>query len=211
LLLDVGGVVVRHAFELREHIESRLGLPVGAIERGGPFGPGPDADWDRVERQELSEMDYWALWTEEIGQLAGRPELTAQELWPIAYGGVQEEFLRPEMVALVEEAAAAGVRPAMLSNDLTTFHGAGWVEEVPFFRRIGTFFDAASLGARKPDPVAYTAAVEQLGLPADRVLFVDDLAENVIGASAAGLPALLFDITDPAGSTAVVRKELGLS
>jgi putative hydrolase of the HAD superfamily len=211
LLLDVGGVLVRHAFELRQHVESRLGLAPGTIERGGPFGPGADPDWDRVERQELSEMDYWAAWTEEIGRLAGRPDLTAQELWPIAYAGAEEDFLRPEMVTLVEEAATAGIRPAMLSNDLTTFHGAGWVEEVPFFRRIGTFFDAASLGARKPDPVAYTAAVERLGLSADGVLFVDDLPENVFGASAAGLPAVLFDITDPAGSTAVVRKELGLS
>jgi putative hydrolase of the HAD superfamily len=210
LLLDVGGVVVRHAFELREHIESRLGLPAGAIERGGPFGPGPDARWDRVERQGLSEMDYWLEWTEEIGRLAGRPDLTVEELWPLAYAGAEEEFLRPEMVALVDEATATGVRTAMLSNDLTTFHGAGWVDEVPFFRRIGTFFDAASLGARKPDPVAYTAAVARLGLPAGEVLFVDDLPENVIGASSAGLPAVLFDITDPAGSTAVVRKELGL-
>ena len=210
LLLDVGGVVVRHAFELREHIEARLGLPPGAIERGGPFGPGPDPDWERVERQELPEMDYWTPWTEEIGRLAGRPDLTAQELWPMAYAGSQDEFLRPEIVALVDEAMAAGVRAAMLSNDLTTFHGAGWVDEVPFFRRIGTFFDASSLGARKPDPIAYTAAVERLGLSAGAVLFVDDLPENVIGASAAGLPAVLFDITDPAGSTAVVRKELGL-
>jgi putative hydrolase of the HAD superfamily len=210
LLLDVGGVVVRHAFELREHIESRLGLPAGVIERGGPFGSAVDPDWDRVERQELSEMEYWDRWTEEIGRLAGSPGLTAQELWPLAYAGAEEEFLRPEMVALVDEAAAAGVRTAMLSNDLTTFHGAGWVDEVPFFRRIGTFFDAASLGARKPDPVAYTAAVERLGLVADTVLFVDDLPENVIGASSAGLPAVLFDITDPAGSTALVRKELGL-
>ncbi|MGH8990750.1 MAG: HAD-IA family hydrolase [Acidimicrobiia bacterium] len=210
LLLDVGGVVVRHAFELREHIESRLGLPPGAIEQGGPFGPGPDPGWERVELQELSEMDYWTAWTEEIARLAGRPDLTAQELWPIAYGGAEEEFLRPEMVALVDEAAAAGVRTAMLSNDLTTFHGAGWVDKVPFFARIGPFFDAASLGARKPDPVAYTAAVDRLGLAAGAVLFVDDLAENVIGASTAGLPALLFDITDPAGSTAWVRKELGL-
>jgi putative hydrolase of the HAD superfamily len=210
LLLDVGGVIVRHAFELREHIEARLGLPAGAIERGGPFGPAPDPDWASVERRELSEMDYWVAWTEEIGRLAGRPDLTAQELWPTAYAGAQEEFLRPEMVTLVNEAVVAGIRPAMLSNDLTTFHGAAWVDEVPFFRQIGTFFDAASLGARKPDPVAYTAAVDRLGLPAGVVLFVDDLAENVIGANSAGLPAVLFDLTDPAGSTALVRKELGL-
>jgi len=210
LLLDVGGVVIRHAFELRDLIESRLGLAPGAIARGGPFGPAPDPDWDRVERRELSETAYWTAWTEEIGRLAGRADLTVQELWPTTYAGPETEFLRPEIVALVDEAAAAGVRTAMLSNDLTTYHGAGWVDEVPFFRRIGTFFDAASLGARKPAPVAYTAAVDRLGLPAAAVLFVDDLLENVSGAEAAGLPAVLFDLVDPAGSTAQVRKHLGL-
>ena len=210
LLLDVGGVVVRHAFELRDLIEARLGLAPGAIARGGPFGPAPDSDWDRVERRELSENAYWLAWTEEIGRMAGRPDLTVQELWPLAYRGDEHEFLRPEVVSLVEDAADAGVRTAMLSNDLTTFHGESWVDKVPFFGRLGRFFDAASLGARKPDPTAYTGAVERLGLPAGTVLFVDDLPENVIGASEAGLPAVLFDITDPAGSTALIRKELGL-
>lgn len=210
LLLDVGGVVIRHAFELRDLIEARLGLPPGAIERGGPFGPAPDPDWERLERLELSETEYWTAWTEEIGRLAGRPDLTVAELWPVTYAGPETEFLRPEIVALVDEAAAAGVLTAMLSNDLTTYHGAGWVDEVPFFRRIGTFFDAASLGARKPAPVAYTAAVDRLGLPAGAVLFVDDLPENVIGAANAGLPAVLFDITAPADGTDQVRKHLGL-
>jgi putative hydrolase of the HAD superfamily len=210
LLLDVGGVVIRHAFELRDLVESRLGLAPGTITRGGPFGPAPDPDWDRVERRELSETAYWTAWTEETGRLAGRADLTVQELWPITYAGPEKESLRPEIVALVDEAAAAGVRTAMLSNDLTAYHGAGWVDEVPFFRRIGAFFDAASLGARKPHPVAYTAAVDRLGLPAGAVLFVDDLPENVTGAEAAGLPAVLFDLADPAGSTAQVRKQLGL-
>ncbi|MGH9041093.1 MAG: HAD-IA family hydrolase [Acidimicrobiia bacterium] len=210
LLLDVGGVVVRHAFELREHIEARLGLAPGAIEQGGPFGPAVDPDWERVEQRELSETAYWLAWTETIGRLAGRPDLTVQELWPLAYSGPEEEFLRPEIIPLVDEASAAGIALAMLSNDLTTFHGEHWVEKVPFFGRLGAFFDAASLGARKPDPVAYTGAVDRLGLPAGSVLFVDDLPENVSGAEAAGLPAVLFDIADPAASTARVRKSLGL-
>jgi putative hydrolase of the HAD superfamily len=210
LLLDVGGVVIRHAFELRDLIEARLGLAPGAIDRGGPFGPGSDPDWERVERRELSETAYWTAWTEEIGRMAGRADLTIQELWAVAYAGPEEEFLRPEVVVLVDDAAAAGLHTAMLSNDLTAFHSEGWMEEVPFFGRIGAFFDAASLGARKPDPTAYAAAVDRLGLPAGAVLFVDDLPENVSGAEAAGLPAVLFDIADPAGSTARVPKYLGL-
>lgn len=210
LLLDVGGVVIRHAFELREHAEVRLGLAPGTIQRGGPFGPAPDRDWERVERGELSETAYWTAWTEEIGRSVGQTDLSIQELWAIVYAGAEAEFLRPEVVALVDEAAAAGVRTAMLSNDLTAFHGAGWVDEVPFFGRVGAFFDAASLGARKPDPAAYAAAVDRLGLPASAVVFTDDLPDNVSGAGAAGLPAVLFDIADPAGSTKRVRDALRL-
>lgn len=210
LLLDVGGVVIRHAFELREQAEAGLGLAPGTIARAGPFGPAPDPDWERVERGELAETAYWTAWTEEIGRGAGRTDLSIQELWRVVYAGAETEFLRPEVVALVDEAAAAGVRTAMLSNDLTAFHGARWVDEVPFFGRVGAFFDAASLGARKPDPAAYAAAVDRLRLPAGAVLFTDDLPDNVSGAGAAGLPAVLFDIADPAGSTKRVRDALGL-
>jgi FMN phosphatase YigB (HAD superfamily) len=40
------------------------------------------------------------------------------------------------------------------------------------------------------------------------VVFTDDLEENVVGAEAAGLSAVLFDITDPAGSVSRVRAAL---
>jgi putative hydrolase of the HAD superfamily len=209
LLLDVGGVVIRHAFELRHRAEAAFGLAPGTLERGGPFGPAPDPDWKRVEEGELSEGDYWTAWAEEVGRQAGRSDLGIGELWSLLYAGDENGFLRPQIVVLVAEAAAAGVRTAMLSNDLTAFHGAHWVDEVPFFRRLGAFFDAAGLGARKPDPSAYLAAVERLGLPAHEVVFTDDLPENVSGAEAAGLVAALFDITDPAGSTERVRRLLG--
>jgi len=209
LLLDVGGVVIRHAFELRHRAEAAFGLAPGTIERGGPFGPAPDPDWKRVVGGEVSEGDYWTAWTEGIGRRAGRANLGVAELWRVLYAGDEAEFLRPETVALVAEAEAAGVRTAMLSNDVIAFHGAQWVDEVPFFRRLGAFLDAAVLGARKPDPAAYAAAVERLGLAAHEVVFTDDLSENVIGAEAAGLAAVLFDITDPAGSTERVRRLLG--
>jgi putative hydrolase of the HAD superfamily len=208
LLLDVGGVVIRHAFELRHRAEMTFGLPPGSLDRGGPLGPSPDPDWELVEAGKLVEHEYWASWTADIGRRAGRPDLTIQELWQVLYGGQETEFIRPETMALAHEVTTAGAPVAMLSNDLTTFHGAGWVAGVNAFRRLGPLLDAASLGARKPDPAAYAAATDRLGVPPAEVVFADDLEDNIRGAEGAGLSAVLFDIADPAGSAVRVRAAL---
>ena len=208
LLLDVGGVVIRHAFELRRRAETVLGLPADTLDRGGPFGPTPDPDWELVEAGKVVESQYWAAWTAEIGGRACRPGLTIQQLWQILYGGGEEEFIRPETMALATEVTAAGAPVAMLSNDLTAFHGADWVAGVAAFRQLGPLLDAASLGARKPDPAAYAAATARLGVPPASVVFADDLADNVRGAEAAGLSAVYFEITDPPGSVTRVRTAL---
>lgn len=208
LLLDVGGVVIRHAFELRRRAEDAFALPSGSLDRGGPFGSAPDPEWDLVEAGKLAERDYWAAWTAEIGERAGRPDLTIQALWEILYGGDESEFIRPETMALADEVAAAGAPLAMLSNDLTAFLGPRWSGGVAAFRKLGPLLDAASLGARKPDPAAYSAATTRLGVPPAAVVFADDLEDNVRGAEAAGLTAVLFDIADPAASTAEVHAAL---
>jgi putative hydrolase of the HAD superfamily len=209
LLLDVGGVVIRHAFELRGRAETVFGLPAGTLDRGGPFGPAPDPDWELVEAGKLVEAEYWAAWTADIGQRGGRPDLTIRDLWQLLYGGDETDFIRPETMALAQDVTAAGAAVAMLSNDLSAFHGPDWAASVPAFRRLGPLLDAASLGARKPDPAAYAAATTRLGVAAADVVFTDDLDDNIRGAEAAGLTAVFFDITNPAESVARVRAALG--
>ena len=48
------------------------------------------------------------------------------------------------------------------------------------------------LGLRKPEPAIYLRALDILGRPAERILFIDDRAENVAGAAAAGINAIQF-------------------
>ncbi len=55
------------------------------------------------------------------------------------------------------------------------------------FREI---FLSSSIGLRKPDPEAYDHVVKSIGLPAGRIVFFDDLAENVESARARGLKAV---------------------
>ncbi len=53
------------------------------------------------------------------------------------------------------------------------------------------------LGLRKPDAAFYQRALDILGGPAERILFIDDRAENVAAATAAGMNALLFTGAGP--------------
>ncbi len=49
------------------------------------------------------------------------------------------------------------------------------------------------LGLVKPDAAIYEAALDILGRPAERILFIDDRAENVDGALKAGMQAIRFE------------------
>jgi putative hydrolase of the HAD superfamily len=53
-------------------------------------------------------------------------------------------------------------------------------------------FSSCYVGLRKPDPAIYKCALDILGAPPERVLFIDDRQQNVDGAERAGMTALRF-------------------
>ena len=59
---------------------------------------------------------------------------------------------------------------------------------------------SSSIGLRKPDAEAFDHVVSAIGVPASRIVFFDDLAENIEGARARGLKAVhvrsVSDIAD---------------
>lgn len=57
-------------------------------------------------------------------------------------------------------------------------------------------FSSCYVGLRKPEPAMYLRALDILGRPAERVLFIDDRQENVAGGLAAGMKAIRFAGTD---------------
>ena len=57
---------------------------------------------------------------------------------------------------------------------------------------------------RKPDPEAFAEVARRMGVTPEEVLFFDDTEENVIGARAAGLRAVLFRTVEDA-SAALAR------
>ena len=66
------------------------------------------------------------------------------------------------------------------------------------FREI---FLSSSIGLRKPDAAAYDHVVQAIGVPAHRIVFFDDLAENIEGARARGLTAVHVTSPDDVAET----------
>jgi len=61
------------------------------------------------------------------------------------------------------------------------------------FREI---FLSSSIGLRKPDAEAYDHVISAIGVPAERIVFFDDLVENIDGAEKRGLKVV--HVTSPA-------------
>jgi glucose-1-phosphatase len=51
-------------------------------------------------------------------------------------------------------------------------------------------FVSSTIRLRKPDPAAFDHVVQAIGAPAERIVFFDDVIENVEGARACGLQAV---------------------
>lgn len=206
LVLDFGGVITRTLFETHDVTEKALGLPAGSLAWRGPFDPASDLLWQAMQRDEISERDYWLARTREVGRLVGEEWDRMESFVGRARGADPDAALRPEAVAAVDLAHARGIRLAILSNELDLFYGPQLRRRLSIMRLFEAVVDATHTGILKPDPRAYAAVAEALDLPPGACVFVDDQQRNVAGAERAGMLAVHFDVLSPGQS---YRRALG--
>lgn len=210
LVLDFGGVISRMLFETHELSEQALGLKPGTLTWKGPFDPSTDPLWQDMQADKLSERDYWMARTREVGRLLGEDWDRMETFVQRARGADVEAVIRPEAVAIIGAAKAAGKKLAILSNELDLFYGADFRRRLPLLQRFDVIVDATYTGILKPDPRAYAAVTEALGLPAHACVFVDDQRRNADGGVQAGMPVVHFDVLDPQASFDMARRLLSL-
>lgn len=210
LILDFGGVITRTLFETHDLTERALGLPPGTLDWRGPFAPETDALWQRMQDGAISERDYWAERTREVAALVGADWRQMSDFVRAARGADPAAVIRPEFHAAIDAAEEAGIRLAILSNELDLFYGADFRDKLPFLARFDVVVDATYTGVLKPDPRAYAEVLDRLALPAEACVFVDDQPRNAEGARAAGLPTVRFDVARPHKSYAEALRLLGL-
>jgi putative hydrolase of the HAD superfamily len=210
LVLDFGGVISRTLFETHDLSEAALGLPPGTLTWRGPFDPETDALWQAMQADHITEREYWMARTRSVGKLVGEAWNDMQTFVQRARGADVEAVIRPEAIAAVQQAKAAGCKLAVLSNELDLFYGASFRERLPLLNLFDVIIDATYTGILKPDRRAYEMCSEALGVSAADCVFVDDQSRNVLGAMRLGWQTVQFDVTHPAESYQRALKLLGL-
>lgn len=197
LLFDLGGVVVAIDFDRAVRSwEAAAGLDPGGLV--GRFTM--DDAYERHERGHLDGADYLAHLRATLGVDLGDEELTT---------GWNDIFLEPIPGIADLLVRAAEALPTYAFTNTNLLHQAAWAPrfaaELASFR---TIFSSPELGLRKPEPQAFWHVAAEIGEPLDRILFFDDTAENVDGARALGMSAVL--VRGPA-DVEVALAELGIT
>ncbi len=114
-----------------------------------------------------------------------------------------------EMPGIGELLSRAGQRLPLYAFSNTNaphvaYFSRQFAEVLKPFREI---FVSSAIGLRKPDAEAYDHVVQAIGVPAERIVFFDDLVENIEGARQRGLKAVL--VTSP-GDVARTLDALGI-
>ena len=108
------------------------------------------------------------------------------------------------MIAAVRKARESGVSTGLITNSW----GLGIYERAPM-----DLFDetviSGDVGLHKPQPEIYRLACERLGVEPEDAVFVDDLRENVTGAEAVGITAILH--RDAAATIAELEELFGIA
>jgi len=96
----------------------------------------------------------------------------------------------PEVPAALERLRTGGARLAVVSNWDVSLHDV--LERTGLRRLVDAVVISAEVGAAKPDPAIFRAALERLGATAAEAVHVGDSVEtDVAGARATGLQAVL--------------------
>lgn len=180
LLFDLGNVVIEIDFSrVLAAWQPASALPAQALAQAFSF----DAPYQQHETGALAADGYLSHLRNALGLRCSDADLRR---------GWNAVFVRPieETVALLD--AVAPVIPCYAMSNTNALHLAemqrAFPEAMAKFRRV---FASHEIGHRKPQPQAFHHVLDAIGAAPAEVLFFDDTQENVDGARACGLQAVL--------------------
>ncbi len=197
VVFDFGGVIITPITRTIGVIAESLGTTADVLAPVlmGPFDRSTDDHpWHRLERGEIATEDLQGL----LGPYAAAAGLGFR-------GDEVERLLAPGqfevndyVLAAIDDLRARGVRVGLLTNGIRSFQPT--LHRLCDPARFDVYVDSAWVGMRKPEPRIFDHVTRALGVPADRVAFLDDFAGNLVAAAGHGWRTI--HVTDPRAALA---------
>jgi putative hydrolase of the HAD superfamily len=147
-----------------------------------------DEAYRRHEIGTMTDGDYFESLRTSLG--IGISDAALLEGWNAIFAG--------EMPGIAPLLARAAERMPLYAFSNTNrphveYFSSAYADLLGHFKEV---FLSSTIGLRKPDAAAYAHVVKAIGAPPARIVFFDDLADNIEGARAYGLTAVHVKSTD---------------
>ncbi|MGH2739847.1 MAG: HAD family hydrolase [Actinomycetota bacterium] len=186
LVVDFGGVLTTSLVESFGAFCRKEGLDPERMERvirASYQNLDPESPVTLIETGKISTEEFERHLAERLSEGLERP-ISPDGLVPRILGELRPD---DEMLHAVRRVRDHGILTALLSNSWDTRHYSDDLR--------GLLFDvvviSGEVGMRKPEPEIYAFTAEQLGVPPEACLFVDDHPGNVEAAERAGMKGIL--------------------
>jgi putative hydrolase of the HAD superfamily len=196
ILFDVGGVLLTNGWDHAERADAAKQF---------------DLDLEGLEARHAEVYPTW-----ERGAITGKEYLTTvifNEPRSFSRGAffsfmlAQSKWLPDGAMGILKELAASKKCMVGALNNEARETNEYRFREFGLREYFSVALSSCYLGLRKPDAAIYNRALDILGRPAERILFIDDRAENVVGAVSVGIKGIVFK---GAESLTLELKDLGV-
>jgi putative hydrolase of the HAD superfamily len=181
ILFDVGGVLLTNGWDTQERT---LAIERFHLDPAG-FEARHQAAYPAWERGTITVRDYLDA------TVFNEPCKFSQDEF-FAFMLAQSKLLPDGALGTLKELSASNKCMLGVLNNEARETNAYRFEKFGLRSYLKVSLSSCYLGVRKPDKAIYQMALDILGRPPERILFIDDRMENVAGAVNAGMKAIQF-------------------
>ena len=185
VLFDVGGVLLTNGWDHRERAAVALQFGLDLADLEARHAVHYDA-WERDAINAEAYLDATVFYEPR--------SFTPREFFD-AICAQSAELANGAIGILAEVAAQGKCLVGALNNEARETNDYRF-REFGLRKYFKVSLSSCYLGLRKPEPAIYKRALDILGRPAERVLFIDDRPENVAGAQEEGIKGIVFTGAD---------------
>jgi putative hydrolase of the HAD superfamily len=181
ILFDVGGVMLTNGWDHNERaiVLAQFGIDKAEFEKRHP------EPYDAWERDTITVDDYLNA------TIFYEPRSFTQDQF-IEAMKLQSVPIPENAIGILGKIAASDKwLVGLLNNESRLLHEYR-MEKYGLSQYLDLQLSSCYLGMRKPDAEIYRRAVDILGVPASRIIFIDDRKGNADAASAVGIHAIQF-------------------